>query len=280
MSALPSVLATLLALLLTLPGAALATSAKTTTQTVDELLKLIDGSAKESRLDSLDKLRKAGFTYEKHLVVPPELSLTCKSEDEKNIIAGMRSVDWDYAVFYGQPVPRGEACILPYTGNKASVTSPPLKDQEWQQVEADPGSREARQILLERSMDFQRQMLEQARQEPEALQALGARLYGATLESLYIMSILVLAAEESDSLDYLKQLHAGTFARQNKIYAALLRNRHLGAQEHNKERAAIIGQVQKLLEKKQRRARLKGVAPALEIVQAERDRYLSPCREK
>lgn len=248
-------------------------------QTVDALIALLDGYGKRSRMDSLDALRKAGFTYEKHLVIP-SVDITCKSADERNVLAGMRNVDWDYALFFGQPAAIGRVCILPYKGkDKRSITSPPLADKEWNTINVNPASPEARDILLRRTLDFQRKMLEEARKNPEALEALGARLYGATLQSLYITSILVLAAEENDSLGYIKKLHRDSFTLQNKTFQLLLRNRHFGDKEHNHERAALIANVLKLLEQpiKEKGERLRHLAAVLEIIQPERDRFLSPC---
>lgn len=251
-------------------------------QTVDALIALLDGYSKRSRMDSMDTLRKAGFTYEKHLLAPPDIDLSCKTADERNVVAGMRSVDWDYALFFGQPAAVGRVCILPYksTGkDKRTIASPPLADTEWKTVKDSPASPKARDILMRRSADFQRKLLEEARKNPEALEALGARLYGATLQSLYITSILVLAAEESDSLDYIKKLHKGSFTRQNKVFQLLLRNKHFGDKEHNHERAALVSQVLALLEQPvtEKSARLKKLAEVLHLVQPERDRYLSPC---
>ena len=258
-------------------GAASSQKAHSTQQTVDALLALLDGSGKRSRMDSLDALRKAGFSYEKHLVVPGDVDLSCKSRDERAVVAGMRSMDWDYAVFFGQPAEQGRVCILPYTKGHRRIDSPPLQEKEWVSIQTDPASPEAREILLRRSVDFQRKMLQESRKNPDALEALGARLYGATLESLYITTILVLAAEESDSLEYLKKLQAGNFARQNKIFDVLLRNRQLGSQEYFRERAALVTRVQQLLEKRQGRPRLKDLAAVVEIIQPERDHFLAPC---
>lgn len=252
-------------------------------QTVDALIALLDGYSKRSRLDSMDALHKAGFSYEKHLLAPTNIDLSCKTPDERNVVAGMRSVDWDYALFFGQPAEVGRVCILPYKGkDKRTIASAPLADKEWKTVKDNPAGPKARDILMQRSADFQRRLLEEARKNPEALEALGARLYGATLQSLYITSILVLAAQESDSLDYLKKLHKGTFTRQNKVFQLLLRNKHFGDKEHNHERAALVGQVLALLEQPVtgKDARLKRLEEVLHIVQPERDRYLSPCPPK
>lgn len=278
----------ILALSLLLPApAALAKPAKETASvdrqamntTIDGLLTLLDGTNKRARMDSLDALRKAGFTYEKHLVVPAGLDVACKSADERNVLAGMRAVDWDYAIFYGQPVQQGRVCILPYTQGKRTIASPPLKDKEWQAVQTDPASPAARDILLRRSKDFQRKLLQEARNNPQALDALGARLYGATLQSLYITCILVLAAEESESLDYLKNLHSANFAHQKKVFELLLRNTYFGNQAHHRDRAAIIGQVLAALENTAL-GKTKRLEAVVEIIQPERDRYLAPCPPK
>ena len=247
-----------------------------TSRTVDDLAALLNGAGKRSRLESLTTLRKAGFTYQPQLVVPLDVDLSCKDSDARSVITGMRTVDWEYALFFGQPLQKecdDTGCVV----GAREIIPPSLTQAEWEQLQKSPGSLQSRELLVRRSLAFQRKLLEEARREPAVLTALGARQYGATLEILYISSILVLAAEESDSMPELRKLHMNTFEQQGKILEVLLRDKSLGAHAYFRERAELVSSVLRLLRGKHRLPRAKELAQVLEIIQPERDRYLAPC---
>lgn len=270
--------ASLCAMLCVPLNSALATTAKADAdlnKTVDELLALMDGASKRMCMTSLDNMRKAGFTYQKQLIVPTDVDLACKSKGERNIIAGMRGTDWEYAFLFGESVHVDNRLNVHVAGN--TFLPPPLRDEDWTKVQKNPGSRDSCEILVRHSIHFQRKLLEAARNNPALLEVLGARLYGEALETLYITSILVLAAEESHSLDSLTALHMVIFEHQEAILEVLLRSKHLGTHTRFQEQAALVKHVVKLLRKNKGQPSSKDLGQVLEIIKPERDYYLTPC---
>ena len=67
--------------------------------------------------------------------------------------------------------------------------------------------------------------------ETQLLRLLGAHLYGLYLERLYMASVMVLAAAESDTLEPLYQVHTGLATRHGKALEILGKKGMLGLED-------------------------------------------------
>ena len=119
-------------------------------------------------------------------------------------------------------------------------------------------------------------LLEAARQDDQLLRLLGAHLYGLYLERLYMASVMVLAAAESDTLEPLYQVHTGLATRHGKALEILGKKGLLGL-EDCETRAALVKKLQGLLTANKGQPTLEGLREIVSLVQEERAFFLTPC---
>lgn len=257
----------------------LSRSAQTPDQTVDALRAAMDmdGSALRRSMEDMELLRQAGFSYQANLTVPEDVCPVGGDVNQAAVLSGMRSADRAYLLFFGKKVT--PPCVD--AGLRRMLHPPlpetPLTEAERRTLEADPVSPASREIILRRVREFQEHLLSGSRKNPEYLHVFGAHFYGTLIENLYITSILVLAAGESDNLEPLRNVRAQSLGRQSRILEILMRNNSVGTSQQMRERDDVIRSVLKLLRKNSGRPSLRDMERILEIVQLERARFLTPC---
>ena len=250
---------------------------QTLEQTVDALQGVMDGNGLRRSMEQLDLLRQAGFSYQANLTVPEDVCPAEGDVTQAAVLSGMRGTDSAYLLFFGKKVADHGGDDALRRMLRPPLPETPLTDAERKTLEADPVSPASREIILRRAADFQKQLLAEARKNPECLHLFGAHMYGAMLENLYITCILVLAAGEADSLEPLQHVQAGSLERQSRILDILMRHHAVGAAQRMRERDAVITSVLTLLRKNGGRPSLRDMEKILEIVQPERARFLTPC---
>ena len=139
-----------------------------------------------------------------------------------------------------------------------------------------PHSQESANILARFRQQELSRLLEAARQDDQLLRLLGAHLYGLYLERLYMASVMVLAAAESDTLEPLYQVHTGLATRHGKALEILGKKDLLGL-EDCEARAALVKKLQGLLTANKGQPTLEGLREIVSLVQEERAFFLTPC---
>ena len=221
---------------------------------VDELAPLLDSDAIVNSIQDIGLLKKAGFIYQPDLTITGEMCPVDGSQDQLAVLSGMLAADRMYAFYFGD------------------VSDAAKKNELLQQLVGKPlptlNSKDMARILS--------RLLEAARQDDQLLRLLGAHLYGLYLERLYMASVMVLAAAESDTLEPLYQVHTGLATRHGKALEILGKKGLLGL-EDCEARAALVKKLQGLLTANKGQPTLEGLREIVSLVQEERAFFLTPC---
>lgn len=263
------------ALLLThVPSAQAALPAAETQRIVSALLDVLDGDSPAQALRDIGRYREAGFVYQPALAVSEE---TCPTgdEDQRAVLSGMIAADRTFAFFFGKP--------------EDALRENRLLQSLWRQKLPAPGKEELR-ILRDRPQSARaRAIAEKYRKQEYAafvraaaadeglLRLLGAHIYGVYIERLYMTSVMVLAAAESDELEPLFLVHQNLAEHHGKALELLGREGMLGSGEENARRAELTARLQALLTADRGRPTLDGLKEIVTLTQEERTAYLTPC---
>lgn len=262
------------ALLLTAAPAQAALPATETQRIVTALLDVLDGDSPAQALRDIARYREAGFVYQPALAVSEETCPT-ENEDQRAVLSGMVAADRSFAFFFGKP--------------EDALRENRLLQSLWQQKLPAPGKEEVRILRDRPQSERARAIAEKYRKQEYAafvraaagdehlLRLLGAHIYGIYIERLYMTSVMVLAAAESDELEPLFLVHQTLAGHHGKGLEMLGREGMLGDAEENSRRADLVARLQGLLTADKGRPTLDGLREIVTLTQEERSVYLTPC---
>ena len=241
---------------------------------VDELAPLLDSDAIVNSIQDIGLLKKAGFIYQPDLTITGEMCPVDGSQDQLAVLSGMLAADRMYAFYFGDvsDAARKNELLQQLVGKPL----PALNSKDMARIRKAPHSQESANILARFRQQELSRLLEAARQDDQLLRLLGAHLYGLYLERLYMASVMVLAAAESDTLEPLYQVHTGLATRHGKALEILGKKGLLGL-EDCEARAALVRKLQGLLTANKGQPTLEGLREIVSLVQEERSFFLTPC---
>lgn len=262
------------ALLLLAAPVRAALPASETRRIVTALLDMLDDDSPAQALRDIARYREAGFVHQPALAVSEE---TCPTEDEdqRAVLSGMIAADRSFAFFFGKP--------------EDALRENRLLQSLWRQKLPSPGKEELRILRDKPQSERARSIAEKYRKQEYAafvraaagderlLRLLGAHLYGIYIERLYMTSVMVLAAAESDELEPLFLVHQTLADHHGKALELLGREAMLGDADENDRRAGLVTRLQHLLTADKGRPTLDGLREIVTLTQEERTVYLTPC---
>ena len=245
-----------------------------TQRIVSALLDVLDGDSPAQALRDIARYREAGFVYQPALAVSEETCPT-ENEDQRAVLSGMIAADRGFAFFFGKP--------------EDALRENRLLQSLWQQKLPSPGKEELRTLRDKPQSERARAIAEKYRKQEYAafvraaakdehlLRLLGAHIYGVYIERLYMTSVMVLAAAESDELEPLFLVHQNLAEHHGKALELLGKEGMLGCGEENARRAELAKRLQGLLTTDKGRPTLDGLREIVTLTQEERTVYLTPC---
>lgn len=263
-------------LLLTVPVQA-APSAQSTTETqriVNALLDVLDDDSPAQALRDIARYREAGFVYQPALAVSEETCPT-ENEDQRAVLSGMIAADRSFAFFFGKPEDALRENRLLQSLWRQKLPSP--GKEELRILRDKPQSERARAIAEKYRKQEYAAFVRAAAKDEHLLRLLGAHIYGVYIERLYMTSVMVLAAAESDELEPLFLVHENLAAHHGKALELLGKEGMLGSGEENARRAELAQRLQGLLTADKGRPTLDGLREIVTLTQEERAVYLTPC---
>lgn len=262
------------ALLLTAAPVQAGLPATETQRIVTALLDVLDGDSPAQALRDIARYREAGFVYQPALAVSEETCPT-ENEDQRAVLSGMVAADRSFAFFFGKP--------------EDALRENRLLQSLWRQKLPAPGKEEVRILRDRPQSERARAIAEKYRKQEYAafvraaagdehlLRLLGAHIYGIYIERLYMTSVMVLAAAESDELEPLFLVHQTLAGHHGKGLELLGREGMLGDAKENSRRADLVARLQGLLTADKGRPTLDGLREIVTLTQEERSVYLTPC---
>ena len=241
---------------------------------VDELAPLLDSDAIVNSIQDIGLLKKAGFIYQPDLTITGDMCPVDGSQDQLAVLSGMLAADRMYAFYFGDVSDAAKKNEL--LQQLVGKPLPTLNSKDMARIRKAPHSQESANILARFRQQELSRLLEAARQDDQLLRLLGAHLYGLYLERLYMASVMVLAAAESDTLEPLYQVHTGLATRHGKALEILGKKGLLGL-EDCEARAALVKKLQGLLTANKGQPTLEGLREIVSLVQEERAFFLTPC---
>ena len=272
-----NLMATLLcgvALLLLAAPVQAAQPATETQRIVNALLDVLDGDSPAQALRDIARYREAGFVYQPALAVSEETCPT-ENEDQRAVLSGMIAADRGFAFFFGKPEDALRENRLLQSLWRQKLPSP---DKEELRILRDkPQSERARAIAEKYRKQEYAAFVHAAAKDEHLLRLLGAHIYGVYIERLYMTSVMVLAAAESDELEPLFLVHQSLAEHHGKALELLGKEGMLGGGEENSRRAELAKRLQGLLTTDKGRPTLDGLREIVTLTQEERTVYLTPC---
>lgn len=268
------------ALLLPAAPVEAALPATETQRIVSDMLKVLDDDSPAQALRDIARYREAGFIYQPALAVSEE---TCPSDgdpDQRAVLSGMVAADRAFAFFFGNPedATRENLLFQTFTDRSGKIPLLPLCPDDYNTLRNEPHSARARAIRERcRNMEYA-YYVEEAKHDEGLLRLLSAHIYGIYIERLYMTSIMVLAAAESDQLEPLFLVHQTLASHHGKALELLGKEGVLGeSPEENRRRAVLVKRLQGLLVANKGRPTLDGLREIVTLTQEERAVYLTPC---
>lgn len=241
---------------------------------VDRIGPLLSNDAVVNNVRDIGLLKKAGFIYQPELTVTGEMCPVDGSRDQLAVLSGMLAADRMYAFYFGDVADAAKKNEL--LQQMVGKPLPALGGKDLARIRKAPHSPEAAEILARFRQQELSRLLEAARHDEQLLRLLGAHLYGLYLERLYMASVMVLAAAESDTLEPLYQVHTGLASRHGKALEILGGQGLLGL-EDGEARAALVKKLQGLLTVNKGQPTLESLREIVSLVQEERAFFLTPC---
>lgn len=247
-----------------------------TQRIVSAMREVLDGDSPAQALRDISRYREAGFVYQPALAVSEE---TCPSDgdpDQRAVLSGMVAADRAFAFFFGKPEDALRENRLLQSFRPDGL--PVLSREDGRILRTAPQSARARAIAENyRKREYDAFVRAAARDEG-LLRLLGAHIYGIYIERLYMVSVMVLAAAESDQLEPLFLVHQTLASHHGKALELLGKEGMLGqSPEENRRRAALVDRLQGLLVADKGRPTLDGLREIVRLAQEERGLYLTPC---
>ena len=268
------------ALLLLAAPVEAALPATETQRIVSDMLNVLDDDSPAQALRDIARYREAGFIYQPALAVSEE---TCPSDgdpDQRAVLSGMVAADRAFAFFFGDPedATRENLLFQTFTDRSGKIPLLPLCPDDYHTLRNEPHSARARAIWERcRNMEYA-YYVEEAKHDEGLLRLLSAHIYGIYIERLYMTSVMVLAAAESDQLEPLFLVHQTLASHHGKALELLGKEGVLGeSPEENRRRDVLVKRLQGLLVANQGRPTLDGLREIVTLTQEERAIYLTPC---
>ena len=247
-----------------------------TARIMREVLAVLDGETAGRVLHDIGQLRKAGFVYQASLAVSEESCPVHDDKDQQAVLCGLITADRSFAFFFGRPedVLRENRQLQALWGKAL----PRLTRSEAQVLHSAPDSRRAREIVEKFFRQQYAAFVEAAGSNEAMLRLFAAYVYGVYIERLYMASVMVLAAAESDQLEPLFLVHQTLASHHGKALELLGKEGVLGeSPEENRRRAVLVKRLQGLLVANKGRPTLDGLREIVTLTQEERAIYLTPC---
>ena len=230
-------------------------------------------------LGEIRHFREAGFIYQ------PELAFSMMMEeagmagmrrddaDWRAVASGFVAVDRAYAFFFGsaddvareQRVMKG---LLP-GGSVKELEAPAIA-----RLQADVDTAQGRHELARIACGTTDRLLAAVGTSERAMRFLGAHLYGVFIESLYMTSVMVLAAAEEDLLEPLARVRPGTTDRLREELELLAGHGCLGEREKSDARAQTFRRLAELMTANNSRPPLANLREVVRITRDERYGFL------
>lgn len=268
------------ALLLLAAPVEAALPATETQRIVSDMLNVLDDDSPAQALRDIARYREAGFIYQPALAVSEE---TCPSDgdpDQRAVLSGMVAADRAFAFFFGDPedATRENLLFQTFTDRSGKIPLLPLCPDDYHTLRNEPHSARARAIWERcRNMEYA-YYVEEAKHDEGLLRLLSAHIYGIYIERLYMTSVMVLAAAESDQLEPLFLVHQTLASHHGKALELLGKEGVLGeSPEENRRRDVLVKRLQGLLVANKGRPTLDGLREIVTLTQEERAIYLTPC---
>ena len=248
--------------------------ASETQRIVSALLDVLDGDSPAQALRDIARYREAGFVYQPALAVSEETCPT-ENEDQRAVLSGMIAADRGFAFFFGKPEDALRENRLLQSLWQQKLPSP--SKEELRTLRDKPQSERARAIAEKYRKQEYAAFVRAAARDEHLLRLLGAHIYGVYIERLYMTSVMVLAAAESDELEPLFLVHQNLAAHHGKALELLGKEGMLGSGEEDARRAELAKRLQGLLTADMGRPTLEGLQEIVTLTQEERAVYLTPC---
>lgn len=253
-----------------------ASPATETQRIVSAMLEVLDGDSPARALRDIGRYREAGFVYQPALAVPEETCPADGDPDQRAVLSGMVAADRTFAFFFGKPEDALRENRLLQSFRPDGL--PVLSREEVKILRSQPQSARARTIAETYRKREYAAFVRAAGRDEGLLRLLGAHIYGIYIERLYMTSVMVLAAAESDQLEPLFLVHQTLASHHGKALELLGKEGVLGeSPEENRRRAALVERLQSLLVADNGHPSLEGLREIVRLVQEERGIYLTPC---
>lgn len=255
-------------------GAAAATLE--TQRIVSAMLKVLDDDSPAQALRDIGHYREAGFVYQPALAVSEETCPADGDPDQRAVLSGMVAADRAFAFFFGKPEDALRENRLLQTFRPDGL--PVLSREDVRILRTAPQSARARAIAENYRKREYDAIVRAAARDETMLRLLGAHIYGIYIERLYMVSIMVLAAAESDQLEPLFLVHQSLASHHGKALELLGREGVLGESAgENRRRAVLVERLQGLLVADNGHPSQEGLREIVRLAQEERGIYLTPC---
>lgn len=236
-------------------------------------------------LGEIRYFREAGFIYQPELAFSmlmdegyPDGQRHPDDEDWKAVASGFAAVDRSYAFLFGSAddVAR-EQRVMESLLPKGAVKG--LETPAIARLQADMNTPKGRRELARLSCETSARLLAEVAKSEKAMRFLGAHLYGILVESLYMSSVMVLAASEEGLLEPLANVRSGTGVRMRDEMELLAGHGCLGDAEKSAARAKIVRELMELVSANDFRPPLKNLREVVRIAGDERDAFLGEGRQ-
>lgn len=253
-----------------------ASPATETQRIVSAMLEVLDGDSPARALRDIGRYREAGFVYQPALAVPEETCPADGDPDQRAVLSGMVAADRTFAFFFGKPEDALRENRLLQSFRPDGL--PVLSREDVAILRSQPQSARARTIAETYRKREYAAFVRAAGRDEAMLRLLGAHIYGVYIERLYMTSVMVLAAAESDQLEPLFLVHQTLASHHGKALELLGKEGVLSdSPEENRRRAALVERLQSLLVADSGHPSLEGLREIVRLVQEERGIYLTPC---
>jgi len=240
------------------------------------------GKATAMRI-SKDLLRDSGLSYQESLAAPQEGVVDCKDPREQlQVLTGIYWHDIGYAGLFGKAdkAMATREFVLKEVVERLAVR-PKLhieagSTELWRKYVENPGDEANRDALYKVASTEIEALIESAAKDRDVMDFLVDRMYGATLEFIYVSCKLSLGAPSTEKLI---PIYNSIAVRMDEMTAILesIKDPKLQGLTKSKERTQLCVAVSGIIKKKNGNLSADDLRSILKLVEPVRDSYLKKC---
>lgn len=236
-------------------------------------------------LKAAKALKDAGFAYQESLLAPREGIIDCKDRrDQLQVLVGIYSTDMNYAAYFGKSKAVRDLDefvhkdvmerMLVRPKIKVNFHDPGLDRRIYEAADVDQAALDARFAEIEAMFE---KLVKSARRDPDVLDYMVDRLFGAALEFIYLSCRLSLGSPGGEQLIPVFNLAT---ARIDTVLPVLeaLKEPALQASLMRTERIMCLNAVKDIIQKKGGRLAEDDLRRILSLVEPIRESYVAKCK--